>query len=217
MAPALRNHEIGRPNGLHNEPTVVIVPGLRDHVAQHWQTLLEARLRAAGRAVVAVPPMGREDLDCAARVDAIEAAVARVDGPAIVVAHSGGVVMVAHWARRYPRPIVGALLAAPPDFEEPMPEGYPTVDALDASGWLPVPREPLPFPSIVAASRNDPLGRYERIVELARAWRSELVDLGNVGHLNPASGFGEWPAADAFIDTLARRGAAVQEAVARRT
>ncbi len=162
-------------------------------------------MRATNSPVVSVPPMGRDDLDCAARVDAIEAAIACVDGPVIVVAHSDGVIMVAHWARRYRRPIAGALLAAPPDLEQPMPEGYPTVEALDASGWLPVPREPLAFPSIVAASHNDPLGRYERIVELARGWQSELVDVGNVGHLNPASGFGEWPATDTFIEMLARR------------
>ena len=55
-----------------SEPTVLIVPGLRDAVAEHWQTLLEARLRAAGRPVASVPPMGREDLSCSARVAAIE-------------------------------------------------------------------------------------------------------------------------------------------------
>ena len=27
---------------MFNEPTILIVPGLRDPVAQHWQTLLEA-------------------------------------------------------------------------------------------------------------------------------------------------------------------------------
>ena len=48
-------------------PTVLIVPGLRDQVALHWQTLLEARLRAAGRPVASVPPMGRVDLACAQR------------------------------------------------------------------------------------------------------------------------------------------------------
>ncbi len=53
------------------EPTVLIVPGLRDHVADHWQTLLARRLPR----VRAVPPMGREDLNCAARVEAIERAV----------------------------------------------------------------------------------------------------------------------------------------------
>jgi predicted alpha/beta hydrolase family esterase len=179
-------------------PTVLIVPGLRDHVAEHWQTLLAARLPR----LRSVPPMGRADLDCAARVAAIEGALSEIDGPVILVAHSGGTIMVAHWARRHRRAILGALLATPPDFEQPMPEGYPTMEALDRAGWLPVPRDPLPFPSIVAASRNDPLARFERVAELARAWGSRLVDLGAVGHLNPASGYGEWPQAEALMREL---------------
>jgi hypothetical protein len=190
------------------EPTVLIVPGLRDAVAQHWQTLLEARLRDAGRPVASVPPMGRDDLDCAPRVAAIEAAARSVDGPIVIVAHSGGCVMVAHWARRTRRAVHGALLAAPPDFDEAMPPGYPTLQALRDGGWLPVPRERLPFRSIVAASRNDPLARFERVAELARAWGSRLDDLGEVGHLNPASGFGPWPGAEQYIAALSARSAA---------
>lgn len=185
-----------------NEPTVLIVPGLRDAVAQHWQTLLEARLRAAGRPVAAVPPMGRDDLDCAARVDAIERVAQSVAGALVVVAHSGGCIMVAHWAQRTQRAVQGALLATPPDFESPMPTGYPTLDALRAGGWLPLPRTKLPFPSIVAASRDDPLATFDRATALADDWGSQLADLGQVGHLNPASGFGDWPAADGFIARL---------------
>ncbi len=183
-------------------PTVLIVPGLRDQVAQHWQTLLEARLRAEGRAVASVPPMGRVDLDCRAKVAAIERVAQAVAGPIVIVAHSGGCVMVAHWALQTKRAVQGALLAAPPDFDRAMPDGYPTLDQLAAAGWLPVPRRPLPFRSIVGASRNDPLAAYDRVVDLAEAWGSELVDLGEVGHLNPASGYGEWPRADQFIVRL---------------
>jgi predicted alpha/beta hydrolase family esterase len=51
------------------------------------------------------------------------------------------------------------------------------------------------------------LPRYERVSALARAWGSRLVDLGEVGHLNPASGFGDWPQADAFINELDAAGA----------
>jgi predicted alpha/beta hydrolase family esterase len=184
-------------------PTVLIVPGLRDHVDAHWQTLLGAHLKACGREVRTVPPMGRTDLDCAARVEAIEREAQSIDGPLVLVAHSGGCVMVAHWARQTRRAVQGALMATPPDFEEAMPEGYPTLEELRAGGWLPVPRERLPFPSIVAASRNDPLGAFDSIAQLAEGWGSRLVDLGEVGHLNPASGFGEWRRAEQFIDELA--------------
>ncbi|WP_212745146.1 alpha/beta fold hydrolase [Hydrogenophaga sp. 2FB] len=179
-------------------PTILIVPGLRDHTEQHWQTLLEKELPR----VRAVPPMGRDDLDCAKRVAAIEQVAAAIEGPIVIVAHSGGVVMVAHWALQTRVRVQGALLAAPPDFESPMPQGYPTLDQLRAGGWLPVPRKRLPFRSTVAASRNDPLARYARATELAEDWGSALVDLGEVGHLNPASGFGPWPGAHDLIKTL---------------
>jgi len=182
--------------------TVLLVPGLRDHVDAHWQTLLARELAARGRAVHTVPPMGREDLGLECRLEAIERTAQAIAGPIVAVAHSGGCVMLAHWAQRTTRAVQGALLATPPDFDEPMPEGYPTLAALDAAGWLPVPRAPLPFHSIVAASQNDPLARFIRVAELARAWGSLLVDLGEVGHLNPASGFGPWPRAHEFIDML---------------
>lgn len=70
---------------------------------------------------------------------------------------------------------------------------------LGENGWTPVPRTPLPFPSIVAASSNDPLGTVERVTALARDWGGRLVDLGEVGHLNPASGYGPWPRAEELL------------------
>ena len=179
-----------------SEVTVLIVPGLRDHVAEHWQTLLAARLPR----VRMVNPMGREDLDCARRVAAIEREANAIKGPLLLVAHSGGVIMVAHWGKQKQRAVCGALLATPPDFERPMPTDYPGMVELQAGGWLPAPRNQLR--SIVAASRNDPLGRFERVAELANDWGSKLVDLGEVGHLNPASGYGEWPGANPLISEL---------------
>src|SRR5215469_16432465 len=181
-----------------SEVTVLIVPGLRDHVAEHWQTLLSARLPR----VRMVDPMGREDLDCPRRVAAIEREANAIKGPLLLVAHSGGVIMVVHWAKQTQRAVDGALLATPPDFERAMPAEYPTIDELRAGGWLPVPRDRLPFSTIVAASRNDPLARFERVAELACDWGSKLVDLGKVGHLNPASGYGDWTGADSLIAEL---------------
>lgn len=126
----------------------------------------------------------------------------------ILVAHSAGVMIVVHWALQATRAIDGALLAAPADLDTPMPAGYPAPDAIDAHGWTPVPTQPLPFPSIVAASRNDPLARFERAEAFAAGWGSKLVDLGEVGHLNPASGYGEWHDAERLIgEVIALRAA----------
>jgi len=184
---------------LSREPvTVLIVPGLREHVPDHWQTLLAQQL---GR-VRTVPPLEHDKLSCAARVAAIETELQRIDGPVVLVAHSAGAIMVAHWARRASRPIHGALLAAPADLETPLPAGYPELPVLREHGWLPIPRGPLPFRSIVAASTNDPLARFERVAGLAADWGSRLEDIGAAGHLNPASGFGEWPRAMALLEEL---------------
>ncbi|WP_248324280.1 MULTISPECIES: alpha/beta hydrolase [unclassified Caballeronia] len=179
-------------------PTVVMVPGLRGHVAEHWQTLLQKELPKSA----CVPPLEHDTLSCAARVAALDATLAKIDGPVILVAHSAGVMITVHWAQHRRREIHGAVLAAPADLETPLPAGYPTLEALAQNGWLPIPRGTLPFPSIVAASRNDPLARFERVSGMAKDWGSRLVDLGDVGHLNPASGFGEWKMAHRLIQEL---------------
>jgi predicted alpha/beta hydrolase family esterase len=184
--------------GAAEAPTILIVPGLRDHVAEHWQTLLEAKLPNA----VSVPPLDRDKLSCAARVAALDAAIDRINGPIILVAHSAGVMTTVHWARHGARQIHGALLATPPDLESPMPPGHTAREDLERNGWLPVPRGALPFPSIVAASRNDPLAQFDRVSEMAADWGGRLVDLGAVGHLNPAAGFGDWPQALELIREL---------------
>lgn len=182
------------------QPTVLFVPGLRDHVEDHWQTLCAGKLTGAHT----VPPLEADKLSCAARVEAMQAALQKIDGPVVLAAHSAGVMITVHWARKYghTRPIQGALLATPADLECPLPEGYPSVEAIGANGWLPIPRTSLPFPSILAASTNDPLGSFDRIKGMAKDWGSRLVNLGRVGHLNPAAGFGEWPQALELLHEL---------------
>lgn len=180
------------------EPTVLIVPGLRDHVAEHWQTWLAERIANART----IPPIGRDNLALAPRLQAMEREVAMIEGPLVLVAHSGGVALVAHWARQTRRAVHAALLATPPNLDVQLPSGYPGIEALRDGGWLPVPRVLLPFTSVVAASRNDPLARFERVAEMARDWGARLDDIGEVGHLNPASGYGPWPRAMEYLAEL---------------
>lgn len=181
--------------------TVLFVPGLRDHVAEHWQTLIAAEIPGS----VTVEPLLADRLSREARVRALDEAISAIEGDVILAAHSAGALMVANWALSPTRRIRGALLATPADVENPLPPGYPAYDDLKANGWIPIPRQPLPFPAIVAASRNDPLAQFEKIAGLARAWEAELYDAGEVGHLNPAAGFGPWPEAHSLLERLVSR------------
>jgi predicted alpha/beta hydrolase family esterase len=183
--------------------TVVIVPGLRDHVAEHWQTLMAAEIPGSRT----VEPLEHDKLSCAARVEALHAAISSIEGPIILAAHSAGCLMVAHWAERYAWPIRAALLATPADIEKPLPAGYPVFADLQANGWLPIPRRRLPFPTIVCGSINDPLAETPRVMDLAESWGAEFRDLGAVGHLNPIAGYGPWPEGLELLRHLNRWGA----------
>jgi predicted alpha/beta hydrolase family esterase len=119
-----------------------------------------------------------------------------------IVAHSAGVLTTVHWAARHDMPLRGALLATPPDLARPLPAAYPKLTELEESGWLPIPRTPLPFPSIVAASTDDELGDYEHVRSLSDSWGSWFIDIGPVGHLNPDAGYGDWPGAECLLDVL---------------
>lgn len=178
------------------QPTVIIVPGLRGPVAEHWQTHLAATLPK----VSVVPELGRDHFDLDERVAALDQAVTGAEGPVVIVAHSAGVITTVHWAARHRRPVQGALLATPPDLVSPLGAEYPTLGELESRGWLPIPLDPLPFPSTLAFSLDDALGEPGRVIDLALAWHSDLHHLGAVGHLNPASGYGEWPEALTLLE-----------------
>ena len=124
-------------------PTIFIVPGLRDHVPQHWQTLLEQELPEAR----SVPRMDRDKLSCAAWVANLEASLAEIEGPVILAAHSAGCMIVAHWAIRHRRPIEGALLATPPDFERPLPRATPRRKSCNRTAGCQRPVNVCPFPA----------------------------------------------------------------------
>lgn len=181
-------------------PTILFVPGLRDHVEDHWQTHAARALPGS----VTVEPLQHDRLSREARVAALDDALEAIAGEVVLVAHSAGCLMVAHWAPTQSRPIRGALLVTPADVENPLPAGYPTMAELAENGWLPIPRRRLPFPTLVVASRNDPLADFARAEDLAWDWGADLHDAGEVGHLNPAAGYGYWPDALDLIERMAR-------------
>ncbi|QIL42586.1 hypothetical protein G7074_09910 [Pedobacter sp. HDW13] len=49
------------------------------------------------------------------------------------------------------------------------------------------------FKTIVVTSANDEWVTLERATFFAQHWGSELINIGNAGHINADSGFGVWP------------------------
>jgi predicted alpha/beta hydrolase family esterase len=162
---------------------VLMIPGFGGSEPDHWQSRWHAKLSTARR----VEQADWERADRSAWTGAIEAAVEASRRPAILVAHSLGVFAVAHAASRLGGKVAGAFLVGPSDWERP--NLLPGVE----HDFAPVPLAPLPFPSVLVASRNDPYCEMQRASDFAEAWGSEFVDAGDAGHINVASGHGPWP------------------------
>ncbi|WEK50115.1 MAG: alpha/beta hydrolase [Candidatus Kaistia colombiensis] len=159
----------------------LIIPGWQGSGAGHWQRHwldVDADARIVEQDDWHAPKLE-------AWLARLDAAIRRTRQP-VLIAHSLGAVLVAHYARRYPRaPIAGALLVAPADTES-LDADHPIAD------FAPVPLARLPFPSMLALSRNDPYISVERGRLFAARWGAELVDLGSAGHVNAESGYGRW-------------------------
>lgn len=163
---------------------ILILPGLGYCGPGHWQLRWAERMRTA--AIVEQADWNEPDLDD--WVLTIEQACRLTDRPVVLVAHSLAVVAVAHVAPRLAHSNVrGAFLVSPPDIElsPDVPE--------TTQPFRPIPRDPLPFPSMLVASSTDPLCTIDRAVEFATCWGSDFHQAGDAGHINVASGHGPWP------------------------
>jgi predicted alpha/beta hydrolase family esterase len=162
--------------------TVWSIPGLYDSGPAHWQRHWQ---RDHGARVVE-----QRDWETPQReewVRTIEAAIGASSGPIALTGHSLGCATIAWWAAstRHAARVRGALLVAPSDVEAPtFPPG--------PAGFGPMPLAPLPFPSRVVASTDDPYATLDRARRFATAWRSDMTILADAGHLNSASGLGAW-------------------------
>ncbi|HMO29906.1 alpha/beta hydrolase [Enterovirga sp.] len=166
-----------------SDSDLILVPGLGGPDPEHWQSRWGGRLATARH----VRQRDWHAPDPAEWTSEIAAAVAAATRPAVILAHGLGTVATVLATPSFPAGIVrGAFLVAPVDVERPDMEG-------PLGAFSPLPRGPLPFPSLLVASRSDPRCDFARAGELAGAWGSVLVDAGEAGSLDGESGHGPWP------------------------
>ncbi|WP_179401069.1 RBBP9/YdeN family alpha/beta hydrolase [Burkholderia guangdongensis] len=168
-------------------PRLVTVPGLRGSEAAHWQTWLERQFPRSLR--VEQDDWGAPDL--ARWSQAVRALLARERGPFVLAAHSYGCLATAHALAQRPGvgDVAGVLFVAPAS-----PTKFTQAGAFDARR--------LAVPSIVIGSETDPWMPLADARTLAQRLGSAFVNLGDAGHVNTAAGYGPWPRAKDFIETL---------------
>ncbi len=189
------------------DTSLIIIPGRDNSGPEHWQTLWESKFFGCVRVSQRDWAAPRRE----AWVAGLQETIAAQPGPVILIAHSIGCITVAHWAaqhgtppaaaervRKGPSPgeVVAALLVAPPNLTRP------GADPAVAMSFQPVPRDRLPFRSVVVASTNDPNGSIGVARDLAQAWGSEFVDVGGLGHINAESNLRDWPQGQSLLRKL---------------
>jgi uncharacterized protein len=171
---------------------ILILPGWQNSGPLHWQSLWQAQL--------GYQRVEQHDWLRPLRGDwmgRLEDVLLSLEQPAVLVAHSLGCQLVAAWAAHSQNThlVKAALLVAPGDAERE--ELRPMLGS-----WAPLVLKPLPFPSTLVASTDDPYCSYARAAGFAQAWGSELVNVGERGHINADSGLGDWPAGQALLQKL---------------
>lgn len=174
----------------------VVVPGIWDSGADHWQTLWE---RSSGGAAIRIAPSSWTHPDRDDWVAAIDVAVrasltTAPDEAPVIVAHSLGCLAVAAWLAEHDGVARGALLVAPAD-----PDAQTFLD--EATGFS-FPRGPVATPTVLVASTDDPYCSTDRAVLFADTLGATFVDAGALGHINVASGLGAWPAGRELLHLL---------------
>lgn len=167
---------------------ILIVPGLRNSDANHWQSLWQAQLPHSKRIHVddwATPSLEKWKAG-------IRAELAKLDKPAILIAHSFGTLASASIAREFPEKIAALFLVAPAD-----PDKFSIADQL--------PQTALPVPAKIIASSNDPWLTDSKAAYWALLWGADFLRLKAVGHINSESHLGFWPEGIRELQGLIRK------------
>ncbi len=156
---------------------LIFIPETGPVASDHWIARWCAKLSTA-RLVAALDPL--------ATPAAIIAAAELAERPALLIAHSTGVIAAALAAEALKEADVrGAFLVAPPAAE--------TLATLDGGLWPEIPRARLPWPAVLVASRTDPWSSHRQSLALASDWGADFIDAGESGRLDAESGHGPWP------------------------
>ena len=184
------------------DPLILIVPESAETHADHWQDRWPRHRDDCQRLDLGLWDRPHRNTWVNKLNLAIYRASSDLGRPVLLVGHGLGCLTIAWWAE-YERPaapdhggpVIGALLVAPPDPDGAGPD--PRLDKFAAT-----PRQPLPFPTYLVASANDPTCSLRSAMDLARDWNSRFAEAGAVGHVDAGSGLGDWALGQRLLGRL---------------
>ncbi|MGV8898338.1 MAG: RBBP9/YdeN family alpha/beta hydrolase [Burkholderiaceae bacterium] len=159
-----------------SEYRVLIVPGLNNSGADHWQTRWQQRHPAFER--VEQEHWDRPELPRWS--ERLAQVLHQSSRPTLIVAHSFGCLTTMHAAGRGEFKLAGALLVAPAD-----PEKFGVAQTLRNTR--------LSCPALVIGSTNDQWMTSSDANDWADTWGCDFVNAGALGHINAESDLQDWP------------------------
>jgi predicted alpha/beta hydrolase family esterase len=170
---------------------MITLPGIGGSGEGHWQSLWE---KAEPR-FTRFQPTSWDAPELNYWIQSVERAINGCKRPPVLVAHSLACLLVAHWAMRSCSRVAGAFLVSVPDPDGPK---FPSA----AASFRPIPDRPLPFPSLIVASTDDPYGTLAHVRLRSAQWQTGLVVAGALGHINASSGLGDWAQGRALLEAF---------------
>ena len=171
--------------------TRLVLAGFQDSGPLHWQT----RWAAGDPRYVRLAHSSWDAPDRHLWVRELEAFRPTLGPDTVIVAHSLGCLLTAYWVAQTRSTVRGALLVAPPNLGRP--DAPPSI-----TNFRDPPMTPLPFPSIVVGSDDDPYASVDYMAGCARAWGSRFVLLQGAGHVGSMSPVRDWQAGKALLNEV---------------
>lgn len=168
------------------DANILIIPGYTNSGSEHWQSRWQSSMANAQR--VEQAEWSKPIREVWVKNTASQITASKT--PVVLIAHSLGVAAAVHALHEDQGThshVAGAFLVSPPDVINP------EIRPKHLMTFGPYPSAPLPCPSFVIGSRNDPFSDYEKMQETAADWGSFFIDAGESGHINSDSGHGPWP------------------------
>ena len=168
----------------------IIVPGVGGSDYDHWQSWLQRQLISCSR-------VQQQDWNLPVLSHWVEnfvKTVSKVDEAVQIVAHSFGCLATVSAIHEHPelaKKIKKVILVAPANPARFGDQGFARDSSNDYSSYFHEIKMRVPTQMMI--SENDPWLNFSDAKALAKSWNIRPINLGQVGHINVAAGFGKFP------------------------